>query len=299
MTKLAAAAGHPLEAQKKSGGGGRSARRDHRRRGAARAAGIGGAFWVRRTQPAAGPPAGSLGLPAMSFQPGPGAGAARAGRSVRARRARARPPRLPRPARAAGVLVDRLGRALPPAFLSPLDAQALEVRLGAHGPARADGRHRGAADADRHPQPGAAVLPAAPGARAAGAAPRAARVLRAAAQPDGRDPGLHGRPLRVAPRRRCSPRRSRTTSSTACSTSRSSLISALVWWPLIEPNRRRLPGDALEDPLHRRRAAAHDVPRAWRSSSPQTPFYTSFYGTGDARRAAYRRSRTSRSAARS
>ena len=55
VSRLAAAAGHPLEATKKSGGGG----------GAAAGiivavvllvAGIGGAFWVRRSQGAAAPP---------------------------------------------------------------------------------------------------------------------------------------------------------------------------------------------------------------------------------------------------
>jgi hypothetical protein len=51
VTKLAAAAGHPLVAQKKSGGGGGGAIAGIVVAVLLLAAGIGGAFWVRRNQP--------------------------------------------------------------------------------------------------------------------------------------------------------------------------------------------------------------------------------------------------------
>jgi putative membrane protein len=57
-------------------------------------------------------------------------------------------------------------------------------------------------------------------------------------------------------------------------------FSALVWWPLIEPNRRRFPADLWKIPY----IVGARLPTMFLGMAfvvAQTPFYSSFYGTGD------------------
>ncbi|MEA2496076.1 MAG: putative rane protein [Thermoleophilaceae bacterium] len=56
-------------------------------------------------------------------------------------------------------------------------------------------------------------------------------------------------------------------------------FSALVWWPLIEPNHRRMPGDLWKIPY----IVGARLPTMFLGMGfvvAQTPFYSSFYGTG-------------------
>jgi cytochrome c oxidase assembly factor CtaG len=56
-------------------------------------------------------------------------------------------------------------------------------------------------------------------------------------------------------------------------------FSALVWWPLIEPNRRRLPGALWKIPYF----LGARIPAMFLGMAfvvARTPFYSSFYGTG-------------------
>ncbi|HEX6715093.1 MAG TPA: cytochrome c oxidase assembly protein [Thermoleophilaceae bacterium] len=57
------------------------------------------------------------------------------------------------------------------------------------------------------------------------------------------------------------------------------LFSALVWWPLIEPNKRRMPGHLWKIPY----ILGARVPTMFLGMAfvvAQTPFYASFYGSG-------------------
>jgi cytochrome c oxidase assembly factor CtaG len=57
------------------------------------------------------------------------------------------------------------------------------------------------------------------------------------------------------------------------------LFSALVWWPLIEPNKRRMPGHLWKIPY----IVGARLPTMFLGMAygvAQTPFYASFYGTG-------------------
>lgn len=57
-------------------------------------------------------------------------------------------------------------------------------------------------------------------------------------------------------------------------------FSALVWWPLIEPNRRRMPGDLWKIPY----ILGARLPTMFLGLGfvvAKTPFYSSFYGTGE------------------
>jgi cytochrome c oxidase assembly factor CtaG len=57
-------------------------------------------------------------------------------------------------------------------------------------------------------------------------------------------------------------------------------FSALVWWPLIEPNRRRMPGDLWKLPY----IVGARLPTMFLGMAfvvAQTPFYASFYGRGE------------------
>ena len=57
------------------------------------------------------------------------------------------------------------------------------------------------------------------------------------------------------------------------------VISALIWWPIIEPNRRRLPGELWKIPY----VLGARIPTMFLGLAfvvAQTPFYSSFYGTG-------------------
>jgi putative copper resistance protein D len=57
-------------------------------------------------------------------------------------------------------------------------------------------------------------------------------------------------------------------------------FSALVWWPLIEPNRRRFPGALWKIPY----IVGARLPTMFLGMAfvvAQTPFYSSFYGTGE------------------
>ena len=108
-------------------------------------------------------------------------------------------------------------------LLSPVDWLRRRPAVGAHAPAPADRRPRGAAHARRAAQPRAGVLPAAARARAAGAA-RAGCARRSGTlrQPLVALPDLRARALRLAPRRSCSRRRCGIRSCTRSSTRRSS-----------------------------------------------------------------------------
>jgi cytochrome c oxidase assembly factor CtaG len=58
------------------------------------------------------------------------------------------------------------------------------------------------------------------------------------------------------------------------------LASALVWWPLVEPNRRRLPADLWKIPY----IVGARLPTMFLGMAfvvAKTPFYASFYGTGE------------------
>jgi putative membrane protein len=57
-------------------------------------------------------------------------------------------------------------------------------------------------------------------------------------------------------------------------------FSALLWWPLIEPNRRRFPGELWKIPY----IVGARLPTMFLGMAfvvAQTPFYSSFYGTGE------------------
>jgi cytochrome c oxidase assembly factor CtaG len=57
------------------------------------------------------------------------------------------------------------------------------------------------------------------------------------------------------------------------------VFSALVWWPIIEPNHRRMPGHLWKIPY----ILAARIPTMFLGMAfivAQVPFYTSFYGTG-------------------
>jgi len=57
-------------------------------------------------------------------------------------------------------------------------------------------------------------------------------------------------------------------------------FSALVWWPLVEPNRRRLPGALWKIPYF----LGARIPTMFLGMAfvvARTPFYSSFYGTGE------------------
>jgi putative membrane protein len=57
-------------------------------------------------------------------------------------------------------------------------------------------------------------------------------------------------------------------------------FSALVWWPLIEPNHRRMPADLWKIPY----IVGARLPTMFLGMGfvvAQTPFYSSFYGTGE------------------
>jgi cytochrome c oxidase assembly factor CtaG len=57
-------------------------------------------------------------------------------------------------------------------------------------------------------------------------------------------------------------------------------FSALVWWPLIEPNRRRMPGHLWKIPY----IVGARLPTMFLGMAfvvAQTPFYSSFYGSGE------------------
>jgi cytochrome c oxidase assembly factor CtaG len=58
------------------------------------------------------------------------------------------------------------------------------------------------------------------------------------------------------------------------------VFAALVWWPLIEPNRRRMPGHLWKIPY----IFGARLPTVFLGMAfvvAQTPFYSSFYGTGE------------------
>ena len=68
-------------------------------------------------------------------------------------------------------------------------------------------------------------------------------------------------PLRLAPRRSCSRRRSDNDLLHALQHQTFVLGAVLIWWPVIEPKRRRAARRAVEDRPHPRRAAGRHVPR--------------------------------------
>ena len=145
-------------------------------------------------------------------------------------------------------------------LLSPIDgARRRRARLP-HGPAPADRRPGGAADARRAAQPDAGVLPPPPRARAAGAhAAGCASGFRFLRRPLVALPvyvlvlyGWHFSIFFEAAVRHPLVHALQHSSFIA--------IGVLVWWSVLEPKRRRLRGRAVEDRPHPLRALPRHVP---------------------------------------
>ena len=172
-------------------------------------------------------------------------------RELRLTRCRAcpdpRPPRLRRPSGSRSlwhVALALHGGGL----LGPLDPLAEDLVRRAHGPAPADRRHGRAVPARRAAHARLRLLPPAAAAREPRPLQAAARGVPHAAPAAGGDARLGGDALRLALLLLPSWRRSSNRSSTLAPALSFVGAALLVWWSVIEPKRRRLPGDLWKVP---------------------------------------------------